>query len=70
MKNIILLKKIRQKIKKKYSLGSWIQIPDNTIAEFEQVMTKKDGTFQHFLQADHAPSSRVAVTQPIIISLG
>ena len=23
--------------------------PDNTIAEFEQVMTKKDGTFQHFL---------------------
>ena len=33
MKNIILLKKLRQKIKKKYSLGSWIQIPDSTIAE-------------------------------------
>ena len=33
MKNIILLKKLRQKIKKKYSLGSWIQIPNTSIAE-------------------------------------
>ena len=23
--------------------------PDNTIAEFEQIMTHKDGAFQHFL---------------------
>ena len=33
--------------------------PDNTIAEFQQIMTRDDGTFQHFLMVWSEPTANI-----------
>ena len=40
--------------------------PDNTIAEFQQIMSNKDGTFQHFLMDWGKPSSNLPFGSYII----
>jgi len=40
--------------------------PDNTIAEFQQIMTQRDGTFQHFVMDWSDPSSNLPFGSYII----